>query len=316
MVSKLIGRPPNRLTALRALPRVDLDLPQRFLLACGVLLVASGLFHGVVFLVTDGSWEGSLSWRKPTVFGLSFGITAITIAYVASTLRLRKTLSWVLLGSLGVASVAETALITMQTWRGVPSHFNFTTAFDTAVFVAMGVLVMVVASTLVVLTVLAFTAMRPIPPSLGLAIRTGMVLLIAGQVLGVLIITMGVQPAVTGDDAAVFGPHGVVLGSAGILKYPHGIAMHAIQVLPVIALLGLVTPWSQRRRLYIVAAACLGYLLVTAVSTVQAYTGRGGLMLSWIEVAGVAVGFVMLVGAGLATVVAADWSKFKALSQR
>ena len=36
------------------------------------------------------------------------------------------------LGLFAAASVAEVALITMQRWRGVPSHFN-ETAFDTLV---------------------------------------------------------------------------------------------------------------------------------------------------------------------------------------
>jgi hypothetical protein len=239
------------------------------------------------------------------VFGLSFGITAATIAFVASTLRLKRVASWFLLGSLGVANVAETALITMQTWRGVPSHFNFATGFDTAVFIAMGALVTIVAGVLLVLTVLSFTVMRRIPRSLALAIQVGMVLLIAGQVLGVLIITTGVQPAAMGDDAAVFGPNGVVLGSAGILKYPHGIALHAIQVLPMLALLGLLTRWNETRRLYTVAEAALGYVLITVVSTMQAYTGRGGLMLSWFEVAALFVGIILLVGKTLSILVSA-----------
>lgn len=182
------------------------------------------------------------------LFGLSFGITAATIALVAPALRLSKTASWVVLGSLGLASVAETGLITMQTWRGVPSHFNFTTTFDEMVFQAMGIIVGVVATALLVLTILSFTNMRPGPSSLTLAIRVGMLLLLAGQVLGALIIANGVQPAALGDKAAVFGPHGVVFGDAGILKYPHGIAMHAIQVLPIIGPLGLFTSWSLTRR--------------------------------------------------------------------
>ncbi len=290
-------------------PPGGLEAPQRFLLACGLLLIASGIFHGIVLLVTGGSFDGPLSWRKPLLFGLSFGITAATIAWVASALRLGRTSSWVLLGSLGVVSVAETALITMQTWRGVPSHFNFATSFDANVFNAMGIIVTVVAVVLLILTILSFTAMRPVPSSLAWAIRVGMVLLIAGQVLGALIISAGAPPAAMGDEAAVFGPHGVVLGEAGILKYPHGIAMHAIQVLPIIALLGLLTSWSTVRRLSMVAAASLGYILAVLVSAIQAYSGRGGLTLSWLELGALLLGFLLLVGAGLATLVAVDWHK-------
>src|SRR5690625_4111506 len=99
----------------------------------------------------------------------------------------------------------------------------------------MGVLVTIVAGILLVLMVLSFTAMRRMPRSLALVMQVVLVLLIAGQVLSVLIITTGVQPAAMGDVAAIYGPYGLVLGSAGILNSPHGIALHSIQVLPVIA---------------------------------------------------------------------------------
>ena len=286
-----------------------LAAPHRFLLACGLLLIASGIFHGIVLLATGGSFDGPLSWRKPLLFGLSFGITAATIALLAPAWRLRKTVSWALFGSLGLASVAETALITMQTSRGVPSHFNFTTAFDGAVFQAMGIIVGVVATALLILTVLSFTNMRPGPSSLVLAIRVGMLLLLTGQVLGALIIANGVQPAAIGDGAAVFGPHGVVLGEAGILKYPHGIAMHAIQVLPVIGLLGLFNTWSSTRRYAAVSAASVGYVLIVLVSTMQAYSGRGGLILSWFEVGLLALGIVLLLSSGLLILIATDWRR-------
>lgn len=100
----------------------------------------------------------------------------------------------------------------MQTWRGVPSHFNFATSFDAAVFNVMGIIVSIVAVALLVLTIMSFTSMRAIPSGMKLAIRMGMVLLMVGQVLGGLIIATGVEPAITGNDAAVFGPHGVVAG--------------------------------------------------------------------------------------------------------
>ena len=60
--------------------------------ACGALLVASGLFHAMVYLVDGGGWEGPLSWRKPIVFGLSFGLTVLTVTWFMSFLRPRRVL--------------------------------------------------------------------------------------------------------------------------------------------------------------------------------------------------------------------------------
>lgn len=271
----------------------------------------SAVVHGVVFIATGGPWEGPVSWRKPILFGFSFGITAITIAFIATALNLRRRTSWIVLGALAVSSTLETALITLQTWRGVPSHFNFSTVFDTSIFIAMGVFVMIVALSLLWLAVLSFTALRPIAPSLGWAIRAAMVLLIVAQVLGVLIITTGVVPAVMGDEDTVFGPNGVTIGVAGVLKSPHGIALHALQVLPALALLAQCTRWDERRRMLATGSAIVGYALLVAVSTIQAFTGHTPLGLSTAMFPLILVA-VLLVVPAVAMVISFDWRRFKA----
>src|SRR5690348_18278875 len=84
-------------------------------------LVASGLFHLAVYAVDGGPWEGPVSWRKPVTFGLSFGITLASIAWVSTFVAL-SSVPGSGLGLFVAASVAEVALITVQLWRGVPSH--------------------------------------------------------------------------------------------------------------------------------------------------------------------------------------------------
>jgi hypothetical protein len=253
--------------------------PQKALLGAGILLLVSALAHGVVFLASGTPWEGPVSWRKPILFGFSFGITAVTIALLASAIRMRPWLAWATLGTLALTSVAETALITLQTWRGVPSHFNFATAFDTAVFSAMGMVVSVIAIVLLLLTVLTFTSMPDAPGSVKLAVRAGMLLLLVGQALGAVIIAVGIPPVVSGDEAAVFGPEGVLFGEAGILKSPHGVALHAIQVLPVLAWLAHVAGLTEPGRLRAVLAATIGFSILLAVSLLQSFTGRAPLAL-------------------------------------
>lgn len=268
---------------------------QVFLLSAGILLLASAAVHGVVFLLSGTGWDGPLSWRKPILFGFSFGITLATIALLASFLRLRPLLDWLLLGGLGLLGMGETALITMQTWRGVASHFNFSTAFDSGVFVAMGVEVAGIALALLVITALFFTRAADGPRAMLLAIRVSMLLLLVGQVLGGLIVAVGVPAAASGDDA-VFGPQGVVFGDGGILKSPHGIAMHAIQVLPLLAWLGALAGWGGRRQFRMSLASALGYTLVLGVSVVQALAGKPPLALNLASLAMAALG-TLLVGA-------------------
>jgi hypothetical protein len=86
----------------------------------GAVLLASGLIHLAILVIGGGSWEGPLSLRKATTFGLSFGLTLITIVWVASFLRLGDRARAALLGAFIVACALETALVSLQAWRGVP----------------------------------------------------------------------------------------------------------------------------------------------------------------------------------------------------
>lgn len=45
----------------------------------GASLLVSGVIHLAILIVGGGSWQGPLSLRKPMTFGLSFGLTLITI---------------------------------------------------------------------------------------------------------------------------------------------------------------------------------------------------------------------------------------------
>lgn len=103
---------------------------ERLAYRVGLLLMASGVGHVGVFLVDGGPWDGPVSWRKAVTFGLSFGLTLITITWVAGYVRLRRRTRTVLLGLFSAACVLETALVTMQAWRRVPSHFDLQTTVD------------------------------------------------------------------------------------------------------------------------------------------------------------------------------------------
>src|SRR5207249_4741748 len=56
----------------------------------GLLLLTSGIVHLGILSLGGGSWDGPLSFRKPAVFGLSFGLTLITIVWTASFLPLAE----------------------------------------------------------------------------------------------------------------------------------------------------------------------------------------------------------------------------------
>ena len=250
---------------------------QKFAYACAALLLASGVLHGFVYLIDGGAWEGPVSWRKPIVFGLSFGITLMTISWIAGLMRMRTVTGWITLGALSVASLIEVFLITMQRWRGVASHFNESTPFDAAVFNLMGTMVAFVAVTTIFLTVRSFWPMDA-PPSLAWAIRLGLALLLVSQNVGVQMIAEG---------ASTFG-------AAGALKVPHALTLHALQVLPALALLLVIAEFTESQRLEIVAIAGVGYGLLVGSTMAQAYAGLAPLEPSNLAVSLAVSGLVVL----------------------
>jgi len=250
---------------------------QRFAYWCGALLVLSGAFHAVVFLVDGGSWEGPVSWRKPIVFGLSFGISLVTLAWIAGLIRMRKVTGWIVVGVLTVASVGEVALISMQKWRDVPSHFNESTNFDSMVFSLMGMLVALIAVMTVVVAIRSFASMG-VPPSLAWSVRAGLVLMLVSQAVGVQMII----------------EQGNTFGSEGALKVPHAFTLHVVQVLPALALLLLVADFTERRRLEIVGLGAIGYSALIASTMLQAYGGRSPLDLDATSTVLAIVGIALL----------------------
>lgn len=236
---------------------------QKFLYLCGGLLLLSAIFHLGVLLLSADSWQGDVSWRKPIVFGEAFGVTCISLAWVMTFLSKRRILGWILAAIFGIASMGEVALITMQQWRGVPSHFNTSTPFDAAVFSNMGLLVILVELITVVMTVWAFVTLDA-PSSLKWTIRIGMLFLVVAQLFGNLIVSNGSN----------------MFGEAGMLKIPHALALHALQILPLMAWLLLFTHCSPSRRTWAITLGTLGYIGVVAVSVFQTFNGKATFDLS------------------------------------
>jgi hypothetical protein len=78
-----------------------------------------------------------------------------------------------------------------------------------------------------------------------------------------------------GEQALAAGRSPELYGEAGVLKFPHGMAMHALQWLPLLAWAGWAVGWSMPMRWRMVAAAAGGQAVLTLYSLVQTFEGRG-----------------------------------------
>ncbi|MFG2606971.1 hypothetical protein ACGFT2_26035 [Streptomyces sp. NPDC048514] len=227
--------------------------------ATGLFLVLSGLAHLVVFAVDGGPWDGPVSWRKPVTFGLSFGVTLIAITWVTSYLRTDARLRSALLLVLAADCVVEVGGITLQAWRRVPSHLNMETRFDTAVSMTLAVGGGVLVALLSVFAVASFQRRPAGPPGMPLAVRSGFALLMVALASGAAMIARGVVLTRAGHQEAAYH-------STAPLKPLHGLSLHAVLVLPLLARVLSVTSWSpgRRRRIVAVAAACYAAAVAAA----------------------------------------------------
>jgi hypothetical protein len=232
----------------------------------GVLLLLGGVIHLGILIVTGGSWQGPLSFRKPTTFGLSFGLTLITIVWVTSFLQLRQRTRLALLGAFTVACAFETALVSLQAWRGVPSHFNVETTFDGVVARGLAAGGFTLVAVIVLLTLAAFRANPAVPVSLRVAIQVGFVALCAAMAVGAVMIARGMMLVFAGNPQAAYA-------TGGVLKPTHAVTMHGILVLPVLAWLLSFADWVERQRLTIVLVASAGYVAIAAVVAVGNIVG-------------------------------------------
>jgi len=94
----------------------------------------------------------------------------------------------------------------------------------------MGVGIGVIVVATVALNVAAFRTLDATPSTV-LAIRAGLVLLLVGYAIGGAIIGngRGASNSPTGDES--------IVGAAGERKVPHGVGPHALQALPLLAML-------------------------------------------------------------------------------
>lgn len=210
---------------------------------------------------------GISRWIKPTKFALSIAVYTATMAWILGEFpkdfaeRAGRRMGWMLAG--------EMVLITMQSLRGVPSHFNQNTPFNGAVFTAMGL--MIFYNTILAAQTLRQTwrapSVRKLAPGYLMGIRIGLVCLILGSIQG-----MHVSSPLAGGHTVGAPEGGAGLPflnwstQAGDLRVFHFLALHGLQLLLLMGLL-----WPRKPK-PVIAGFTL-YLALSAATLWQALHG-------------------------------------------
>lgn len=232
--------------------------------ALAVVIVGLAIFDQRTLL-------GAPLWFKPLKFAISFTLYCGVLAWMLGQLAtpaMRRS-GWVII----VAAVVELAIIIGQAARGVRSHFNDDSVADALLYSAMGATVVVLwLATLAI--ALRFLREPGRDRAATIAIRVGLTVGLVGLAEAFLM---------TFDDAHAVGvPDGgpglFLIGwstTGGDLRIAHFVGMHALQILPLLAVCLAVfarrLDESTRVRLvYVAGAGYLGLIVLLAWQALRA----------------------------------------------
>ncbi len=215
-----------------------------------ILLIAA-----LILQTLDGRIiQGSPAWMKPAKFAASIAVAAPVLAWIVAQMREARRYARLHKAASVIAalSLLELVIITVQAARGIPSHFNNATTIDAALFSVMGVAITVFWLAEVIITIGAFRFSFATPVRTW-GIRLGLVGTLLGAGMGFLMprpTPDQLESLSAGRATPALGAHGVGVpdGGPGLpvtrwsvqggdLRVPHFIGLHALQGLPLAAIL-------------------------------------------------------------------------------
>ncbi len=243
----------------------------------------------VALLLDPRQVAGAPVWMKPAKFAVSIGIYTLTLAWVFTYLpawvRTRRVVSWVTM----IVMIVEIVIIDLQAWRGTTSHFNVGTVLDGVMFTIMGLAI--VSQTFAASTVaIALWRQRFADRAMGWALRLGMTITIVGALTGGLMTqptAAQLESARAGHRMTIAGAHtvGAPDGGPGLpgtgwsrdhgdLRVAHFLGLHALQTIPLLALILVWWGWEEARRVRTIVAISASYAALFALLMWQALRGQ------------------------------------------
>ncbi|MEW2144318.1 hypothetical protein AB0869_16065 [Micromonospora vinacea] len=256
----------------------------RPLLVLVSVMAVLGVVAVVGILVDPRVLTGAPIWLKPFKFAVSFVLYGATLAWMLSLLPRRSRAVERAVVVIVAVAVVENAWIVGQVIRGQTSHFNDSTPLNTALFAAMGAAIMVLFFAHLVIGIVVL--IQRIPDRVAAtAVGWGLGLSLLGMLAAVPMALPMQDPGIEGIGGAHSvgvpdgGPGLPVVGwstTGGDLRVGHFVGLHALQALPILAILltRFATRWDERTRARLLVVAGGAYGVLTVLLTWQALRGQ------------------------------------------
>ncbi|MBM9579485.1 hypothetical protein JWG45_20275 [Leptospira sp. 201903070] len=217
----------------------------------GILVMLSLFFLLPAFFIDQRQVTNAPVWLKPIKFALSTSVYSFTLVWILQYIKGHektiRNLSWVITIMLMIEDVA----IYGQAFRGEPSHFNITSPLNGMIFSLMGTAITILWFSHILIAFYLLRLKSENKPLLE-SFRWGMAIAALGMIIGFFMtipkpeqieaMKLGILKSNGGHTfgAEEGGPGLPILGwstIAGDMRIPHFIGIHAMQMIPMIALI-------------------------------------------------------------------------------
>mgnify|MGYP000022005407 FL=1 len=240
----------------------------------------------VLFATDSRELLGVSVWEKPLKFLISATFYATTFSWLYTFVEKGKGLASKMGNVIALMLIVELVVIVGMASVGSTSHFNVSTPFNIAIWSLMATAISIVWLATFSLSTGLWNS-QIMSADLRLAVRWSIGLGLAGMGIAFTMTPPQPQQVLPENWAGIAGAHTVgaadggpglpFLGwstQAGDLRISHFLGLHALQVLPLIAVVSsiLVTNYFVRRA--IIMGAGVAYALLIAFTYVQALLGE------------------------------------------
>ncbi|PJZ77960.1 hypothetical protein [Leptospira neocaledonica] len=212
---------------------------------------------------------GANTWIKPLKFAVSIGIFLWTMAWFLELLGDFPTFRNRVEKYFVISTAVELVLITLQSARGVQSHFNQSSALDGAIYSIMGMFIFPMIPVSIWMDKKFRLIGSKLDPRALTAIRFSLWIFAIASVIGVfmsarLAHSVGVPDGGPGLPIVNWSRNG------GDIRIAHFAGIHALQILPLFAFLAIKQGWD----LLSVKIVSISYSILVGAVFVHAMFGR------------------------------------------